>query len=149
MGNPERNHRTAAADGPDVVEPDRRWVPQGKKVLVIDDSAIVRELIRRMLTRSGFVVVEAVDGLDGKRKLDAGGDFCLVLCDVHMPRMNGVDMLEAIQAEARHTAIPVIMLTNEGRPSLLRRAGRAGAKGWLKKPFKAHQLLSAAARVVD
>ena len=102
-----------------------------------------------MLTGQGFVVVEAVDGLDGKRKLDADGDFCLVLCDVHMPRMNGIDMLEAIAAEARHTAIPVIMLTTEGRPSMMRRAGRAGAKGWLIKPFKARQLLAEAVRLVD
>ena len=149
MGNANRKHETMRAAGCGLAEVDRRWVPQGQKVLIIDDSAIVREQIRRMLVGPGFVVVEAVDGLDGKRKLDADGDFCLVLCDVHMPRMNGVELLETIQAEGRHAHIPVIMLTTEGRPSLMRRAGKAGAKGWLIKPFHARQLLAAAARLVE
>ncbi len=114
-----------------------------KKILVVDDSATVRQQVRLALTQSGFTVVEAVDGEDGKNKIDQSADIAMVICDVNMPRMNGLEMLEAVKAQPRHANLPVVMLTTEGQPALIARAKKAGAKGWVVKPFKANLLVAA------
>ena len=120
-----------------------------KKVLVVDDSATVRQQVRMALSRSEFEVVEAVDGLDGKQKLDTNRDISLVICDVNMPRMNGIEMLEVVKSQPRHARLPVVMLTTEGQPALIQRAKRAGAKGWIVKPFKANLLVAAAHKLTS
>ncbi len=114
-----------------------------KKVLVVDDSATVRQQVRLALAQSGFDVVEAVDGVDGQEKISATPDLKMVICDVNMPRMNGIDMIEAAGATGRHAALPIVMLTTEGQPALIQRAKAAGAKGWIVKPFKADLLVAA------
>lgn len=121
---------------------------QRRRVLVIDDSARVRQQVRRMLEDAGFAVLEAENAAVAAPLLRAGG-FALVLCDVQMPGQNGVELLEALQTEDQALQMPVIMLTSEGQPSLLKRAARAGARGWIIKPFKAQQLLATAARLLD
>ena len=114
-----------------------------KKVLVVDDSATVRQQVRLALAQSGFDVVEAVDGVDGKDKISSTPDIKMVICDVNMPRMNGIDMIEAVHATGRHAGLPIVMLTTEGQPALIQRAKAAGAKGWIVKPFKADLLVAA------
>ncbi len=119
-----------------------------KKVLVVDDSATVRLQVRMALAPSGFEIIEAVDGLDGKAVIDACTDIDLVLCDVNMPRMDGIQMLEAVKAVPRHAGLPVVMLTTEGEPGLIQRAKKAGARGWIVKPFKANLLVAAAHKLI-
>jgi two-component system chemotaxis response regulator CheY len=68
-----------------------------------------------------------------------------VLCDVNMPQMNGLEMISEVHKEGRKT--PIIMLTSEGQPSLIRRARESGAKGWIVKPFKVELLLAAVNKV--
>jgi two-component system chemotaxis response regulator CheY len=114
-----------------------------KKVLVVDDSATVRQQVRLALAQSGFDVVEAVDGVDGQDKISSTPDIKMVICDVNMPRMNGIDMIEAVHATGRHAGLPIVMLTTEGQPALIQRAKAAGAKGWIVKPFKADLLVAA------
>lgn len=121
---------------------------QRRRVLVIDDSARVRQQVRRMLEDAGFAVVEA-ENAEGAAPLLRAGGFALVLCDVQMPGQNGVELLEVLQTEDQTPQMPVVMLTSEGQPSLLKRAARAGARGWIIKPFKAQQLLETAARLLD
>lgn len=106
-----------------------------KKILVVDDSPAIRQQVTMCLTGGGFDVVTAEDGLDalGKR---AG--CALALCDVNMPRLNGIEFVEKVG----HEAMPVVMLTTEGKPELIERAKKAGAKGWMIKPFKPDQLLA-------
>jgi two-component system, chemotaxis family, chemotaxis protein CheY len=108
----------------------------GKKVLVIDDSASVRQQISHALVEAGFEVIEAIDGLDGVAKIEAHPDLAMVLCDVNMPRMSGLELVETLLVDDKYAQLPIVMLTTEGHPSLIQRARQAGAKGWIIKPFK-------------
>jgi two-component system chemotaxis response regulator CheY len=116
-----------------------------KKILVIDDSPTVRQQVGLALVQAGYQVVEAVDGLDGLGKVDAS--IAMLICDVNMPRMNGLDMLEKLRTDQRWKALPAVMLTTEGQPALIERAKKAGAKGWIVKPFKAELLVAAVQRL--
>lgn len=111
------------------------------KVIVVDDSATVRAQVGGALSKSGFEVLEARDGLEALDKVSATPDLSLVVCDVNMPRMNGLEFLEAARAKGIH--VPVLMLTTEGQPQLMQRAKAAGAKAWIIKPFKADILVAA------
>jgi two-component system chemotaxis response regulator CheY len=117
-----------------------------KRVLVIDDSASVRQQIRTTLAGAGYDVVEALDGVDGLEKLRTLTDIDLALCDVNMPRMTGLELMLEVQRQGLST--PVLMLTTEGQPSLIRRARDAGAKGWIVKPFKPELLVIAVNKLV-
>jgi len=117
-----------------------------KKILVIDDSETIRQQVKQALAAAGYDIVEAVDGVDGLEKLRAIGDLDMALCDVNMPRMNGLDMIAELQRSG--PKIPVLMLTTEGQPSLIKRAREAGAKGWIVKPFKPELLVSAVAKLI-
>lgn len=114
-------------------------------VLLIDDSATVRLSARRALAAAGFGVIEACDGVDALEKLDTSGEIDLIVCDVNMPRMTGIEFVERVaQREVRP---PVIMLTTEGHPDLVRSAKQWGAKGWMVKPFKPEVLVAAARKI--
>jgi two-component system, chemotaxis family, chemotaxis protein CheY len=118
-----------------------------KRVLVVDDSDTVRQQVRQALSPAGYDILEAVDGLDGLDKIRAAKDLSLVLCDVNMPNMTGLEMIAKVHAEGLLT--PVIMLTSEGQPSLIRRARESGAKGWIVKPFKVDLLIAAVNKVTS
>jgi two-component system, chemotaxis family, chemotaxis protein CheY len=115
------------------------------KVLVIDDSQMVRLQVGRALMAAGFTVVEASDGADAIEKLQASPDLSLVICDVNMPVMNGIEFLE--KKSELGNSVPVIMLTTEGQPELIKKAKMLGAKGWIMKPFKADSLIAAAKKL--
>ena len=114
-------------------------------ILVIDDSMLVRKQVGNALKAQGYAIVEAVDGVDALDKLDNNPDTRLVVCDVNMPRMNGLEFLE--QLATRRTGLPVVMLTTEGQPELIQRAKALGAVGWLVKPFKPEFLLATAKKL--
>lgn len=109
------------------------------KVMVIDDSAMVRAMVGRTLRASGYEVIDAVDGQDGLAKLAAHDDLRLILCDVNIPVMSGLEFLEATQGIG--SRVPVVMLTTEGQPEMIARAKTLGARGWIVKPFKPDMLL--------
>ena len=115
-------------------------------VLVVDDSATVRQQVGTALRQAGFQVVEACDGNDGANKIRAGGIDC-VISDVNMPNKNGIEMVEEVKANAAYKSLPIIMLTTEGAPQLVQRAKAAGATGWVVKPFKAELLVAAVRKV--
>ncbi|MDP3157440.1 MAG: response regulator [Archangium sp.] len=119
-----------------------------KKILVVDDSVSVRQQVTLALVQGGYGVVEAGDGADGLEKINRDTSIGMVLCDINMPRMNGLEMLEAVRRDARHASLPVVMLTSEGQPALIDRAKKAGAKGWIVKPFKADLLLAAVKKLL-
>lgn len=114
-----------------------------KKILVIDDSATVRQEVTAALVGGEFTVLEATDGADGLVQLSRDADIAMVLCDVNMPRMNGMELLESLSAGSGRIRVPILMLTTEAAPALVDRAKKAGAKGWIVKPFKRDLLLGA------
>lgn len=118
-----------------------------KKILVVDDSNTIRQQVGMCLSGAGYAVVEAADGAEGFEAIKSQSDIAMVICDVNMPNMNGIEMLEAVQKEGKSGKPPVVMLTTEGQPALIKRAKSAGAKGWIVKPFKPDMLLAAAKKL--
>lgn len=117
-------------------------------VLVVDDSSTVRQQVSASLSQAGFNVVEACDGVEGKVRIDAGGVAC-VICDVNMPNKNGLEMVEEVKSDARHSQLPIVMLTTEGATELIEKAKKAGACGWIVKPFKAELLVAAVEKLTS
>lgn len=113
-----------------------------KKVMVIDDSRTVRQQVGNVLGQAGYNVVEAADGLEGAERIASTPDLALVICDVNMPKMNGIDMLALVKQEPKNANLIVLMLTTEGQPTQIARAKAAGARGWILKPFKPDLLLA-------
>jgi len=114
-------------------------------ILIVDDSLMVRKQVGSALKGLGYTVIEAVDGLDALDKLGGAPETRLIVCDVNMPRMNGLEFLEKLGALG--SSIPVVMLTTEGQPELIQRAKSLGAKGWLVKPFKPEFLAATAKKL--
>ncbi|MDD9942495.1 MAG: response regulator [Myxococcales bacterium] len=118
-----------------------------KKVLVVDDSATVRQQVALALSPAGFDVVEAVDGVQGLKLIETTEELRLVICDVNMPHKNGIEMLSEAKADGKNADLPIVMLTTEGQPALIKKAKEAGACGWIVKPFKADRLVAAAQKL--
>jgi two-component system chemotaxis response regulator CheY len=116
-------------------------------VLVVDDSHLVRALVGRALGHAGFSIVEAADGEEALRRLRETPETQLVICDVNMPNMNGLEFLQAIRAEPLESKVPVIILTTRGQLDLLGQARSLGARCWILKPFDAEQLVELAKRL--
>lgn len=104
------------------------------KVLVVDDSATVRNEVSACLKNNGIDVEVAVDGKDGLNKLKSHSDIKLVISDVNMPNMDGLTMVESIRSSGNNS-VNIIMLTTESDPRMKERGKAAGVKGWIVKPF--------------
>ncbi len=115
-----------------------------KRILTVDDSTSVRRAISGTLTGAGFEVIEAVDGLDGLNKLDPALD--LILCDVNMPNMNGLEMISHVRSRPECRFIPIIMLTTESQNDIREKGKLAGASAWITKPFGPDDLLAIVGR---
>jgi two-component system chemotaxis response regulator CheY len=118
-----------------------------KKVLVVDDSQTVRLEVGQSLRGAGFTVLEARDGLEGLQVAGKNPDLSLIILDVNMPVLGGLEMLEQMKRDPVMAAIPVLLFTTEAQESAMARAKAAGAKGWLVKPVKAEMLIKAATKV--
>lgn len=113
-----------------------------KKILVVDDSRTVRQQLEAVLSEAGYEVVQASDGFEGAETISAIRDLALVICDLNMPTMSGIDMLQLVKQEPRNADLFILMLTTEDQPAMMARAKAAGAKGWIVKPFKPDLLLA-------
>ncbi|MFO0651677.1 MAG: response regulator [Polyangiales bacterium] len=113
------------------------------KILVIDDSRMIRRVVASALERAGYAVIEAIDGVDALGALSTEADMRLVVCDLHMPRMDGLQFIEAHKASTA-ASVPVVLLTTEGYPEEIQRALSLGAKGWLLKPVRPELLVATA-----
>jgi len=110
------------------------------KVLVVDDSAIMRKVIEQILEMLGHEAVPATNGLDAFERLKQHEDVQLILLDWNMPEMNGIEFLRAIKERPGLSEIPVIMLTTESERRKMIEAIEAGAKHYLTKPFQPETL---------
>jgi two-component system chemotaxis response regulator CheY len=120
--------------------------PKTKTVLVVDDSETIRNQLAAALERAGFTVIEARDGMDGLECIE-NNTLSLVILDVNMPRLNGLDMLDRLKASGKNANLPVLLLTTEVQQSMIERAKKAGARGWMVKPVKMEQLVSAVTKL--
>lgn len=110
------------------------------KFLVVDDFSTMRRIVRNLLKELGYTnVEEAEDGADGLNKLKQGG-FEFVVSDWNMPNMDGLQMLQAIRADANLKSLPVLMVTAEAKKENIIAAAQAGASGYVVKPFTAATL---------
>jgi two-component system chemotaxis response regulator CheY len=115
-----------------------------KTILIVDDSSTVRQQVSMALKQAGFTTAEATDGREGLAAIDANRAIDMVICDVNMPNMNGLEMIEKVKSKPENKSLPILMLTTEGQPSMIKRAKEAGAVGWMVKPFDANQLVQTA-----
>jgi two-component system, chemotaxis family, chemotaxis protein CheY len=118
-----------------------------KTVLIVDDSKSIRNEVSDVLTRAGYNVIEAAEGSEALACLRANTDVNVVVLDVNMPGMNGLDVLERITSEHAGRSLPVLMLTTEAERTLVERAKKAGAKGWLLKPINPDLLVRSVTRL--
>ena len=118
-----------------------------KKILAVDDSASVRQMIKLTLTGAGYQVAEAVDGADGLSKAKAS-NADLVITDLNMPIMNGLGLIRELRKLPAYQGIPVIFLTTESDPEIKKEAKAAGATGWITKPFQQDQLIAIIKKVL-
>jgi len=118
------------------------------QILIVDDSSTVRDEVSTCLKNGGLTVVTAVDGKDGLVKLKADPGIKLVVCDVNMPNMDGLTMVEKIRGELGNKTVTLIMLTTESSPNMKERGKAAGVKGWIVKPFKGAAVLETFKKLV-
>jgi two-component system chemotaxis response regulator CheY len=118
-----------------------------KTILVIDDSASMRQMVGMSLRSAGYEVVEAVDGKDALTKLD-GRKYNLIISDVNMPNMDGISFVKAAKLLPGYKFTPVIMLTTEGSDDKKQQGKAAGVRAWIVKPFQPAMLLDAVSKLV-
>ena len=119
-----------------------------KTIMVVDDSASIRQLVSIALKGAGYKVIEARDGLDALSKL-TGDKIHLVICDVNMPNMDGISFVKELKLNPRYKFTPVIMLTTEAGRDKMAEGKAAGAKAWVVKTFQPAQMLDAVAKLIS
>ena len=118
-----------------------------KNIMVVDDSASLRQVVAIALKGAGYDVTEACDGKDALSKLN-GQKVHLVISDVNMPNMDGITFVKELKKNPSYKFTPVIMLTTESQEGKKKEGRAAGARAWVVKPFKPEQMLSAVAKLI-
>lgn len=119
-----------------------RKLEMPKTILIVDDSASLRQVVKMALQGAGHTVIEAGDGKAALGLLD-GRTVDMAICDVNMPVMNGIDFVKAVKEKAAYKFMPILMLTTESSDKQKEAGKAAGAKAWMVKPFAPTQLVSA------
>jgi len=118
-----------------------------KIIMTVDDSASIRQMVNFTLEQAGYRVVEAKDGKDALSKLN-GTSVQMVITDLNMPNMDGIDLIRNLRADPAYRFIPIVMLTTESQADKKQAGKEAGATGWIVKPFKPEQLLAVVKKVL-
>lgn len=119
-----------------------------KTILIVDDSASVRQVVSIALRGAGYDVIAGVDGRDAMQKLN-GQRIHLIISDVNMPNMDGITFVSEAKKLPAYKFTPIIMLTTESQEDKKRQAQAAGAKAWVTKPFQPAQMLAAVAKLIQ
>ena len=118
-----------------------------KNIMIVDDSASLRQVVGIALKGAGYEVVEACDGKDALTKLD-GRKIHLIISDVNMPNMDGITLVKEVKKLPSYRFTPVIMLTTESQEGKKAEGQAAGAKAWVVKPFQPAQMLQAVSKLI-
>lgn len=119
----------------------------GKAILIVDDSASVRQVVGIALKGAGYDVIEGCDGRDALTKLN-GQKIHLIISDVNMPNMDGITFVKEVKKLPNYKFTPIIMLTTESQEGKKQEGQAAGAKAWVVKPFQPAQMLTAVAKLI-
>ena len=106
-------------------------------VLLVDDSAMMRKVVLRMLKLAGLEFEHTLEASDGEEALTLLkiNNVSLIMCDINMPVMNGLELLDRVKQEKLAVGVPIVMVTTEAGESQVRQAILAGARGYIRKPF--------------
>ena len=118
-----------------------------KQILTVDDSSSVRQMVSFTLRKAGYEVAEAVDGKDALAKIGKQ-KFDMIITDLNMPNLDGIQLIAAVRKLAGCSFIPILMLTTESQAEKKDAGRKAGATGWIVKPFNAEQLVSVVQKLV-
>jgi len=118
-----------------------------KTILIVDDSASLRQVVNIALASAGYEVIEACDGVDALTKLD-GRKIHLIISDVNMPNMDGITLVKEIKQKPDYKFTPIIMLTTESQDDMKAKGQAAGARAWVVKPFQPAQMLAAVSKLI-
>ena len=119
-----------------------------KKILIVDDSSVIRMVLKNTLNEDGYDVIEAINGLDALAILKSGEKIGLVISDVNMPEMDGITFVQTYKAIPELQYIPVLMLTTETGQEKKEAAKAAGVRAWLVKPFNRESLMAAVSKLI-
>ena len=119
----------------------------GKSVLVVDDAMTIRNLAKFALTKGGYAILEAEDGVKGLDVLSKN-TVDLVITDLNMPNMNGLEMAKSIKTNPNTKGVPIFMLTTEASQELAMQGKEIGIMAWIVKPFVPEKLLAAVQKVI-
>jgi len=119
-----------------------------RTILIVDDSESIREVVTFTLENEGFKVKVGINGQDALKFLD-GDKIDLIITDLHMPVMNGIELIKAVRSNDHYKMIPILFLTTESQVEKKLEARDAGATGWIIKPFVPSKLISAIHKVLN
>jgi len=112
-----------------------------KRVMIVDDSATVCKVLRMTLEQAGYQVIEAENGDDALNKFPEDG-VDMLISDLNMPEKDGIALIKEVREKPGVRFMPIIMLTSESQPEKKQEGKKAGASGWISKPFRPEQLLA-------
>jgi two-component system chemotaxis response regulator CheY len=118
-----------------------------KKILIVDDSESIREVVSFTLENEGYEVMVGIDGEDALKFLD-GREINLVITDLHMPKLDGIGLIKKIRKMEDYQRVPILFLTTESQAAKKMEAKEAGATGWIVKPFVPAKLIAALKKVI-
>jgi two-component system, chemotaxis family, chemotaxis protein CheY len=117
------------------------------RIMTVDDSASMRQMVSITLKGAGYDVVEATDGRDAIEKME-NHSIHMLITDINMPNLDGIGLVRKVRSHAVYRFIPIILLTTESQDSRKQEGKTAGATGWIVKPFKPDQLLNVVKKVI-
>ena len=118
-----------------------------KVILTADDSASIRQMVTFTLTNAGYEVIEAIDGEDALQKAE-GRSVDMVITDLNMPNIDGIELIKRLRAHSEHKFVPIVLLSTESQEEKKMEGRKAGATGWIVKPFRPEQLISVIKKVL-
>jgi len=119
-----------------------------KRILTVDDSASVRQMVCFTLQKAGYEVAEAVDGKDGIAKASSG-KFDLIITDLNMPNVDGIQLITAVRKLPGYAFVPILMLSTESQAENKDAVRKAGPTGWIAKLFSTDQLAAVVQKTVE